>query len=58
MIGRIGTGELLLILMIALLVFGPSRLPMIGKSIGKTVANFKRESCLREESDEPESKKA
>jgi sec-independent protein translocase protein TatA len=41
MFGRIGAGELILILAIALVIFGPSKLPEIGKSIGKAISEFK-----------------
>ena len=37
----IGTGELIVILFIALLLFGANRLPELGKSIGKTLKAFK-----------------
>jgi Tat protein translocase TatB subunit len=40
----IGVPELILIFVIALLVFGPRRLPEIGKSLGKALAQFKRAS--------------
>ena len=40
----IGPWELILILIIALLVFGPRRLPEIGRALGKTVAEFRRMS--------------
>ncbi len=39
--GRIGTGELILILAIALIVVGPSKLPELGKALGKTINEFK-----------------
>ncbi|MDR1060564.1 MAG: twin-arginine translocase TatA/TatE family subunit [Clostridiales bacterium] len=39
---RIGTMELLLVLFIAFLIFGPSRLPQIGESFGKAIKNFKK----------------
>ena len=38
----LGIGELLLIFAIALIVFGPKRLPDIGRTIGKTLAEFKK----------------
>jgi Tat protein translocase TatB subunit len=38
----IGTSELLLIGLIALIVFGPRKLPQFAKTIGKTMAEFKR----------------
>ncbi|QQR89295.1 MAG: twin-arginine translocase TatA/TatE family subunit [Myxococcales bacterium] len=37
-----GTGEILLILLILVLVFGASRLPQIGEGFGKAIKNFKR----------------
>ena len=40
----IGTTELLLILVVALVVFGPRRLPDIGRKIGKAMAEFRRAS--------------
>ena len=42
MFSKIGVTELLIILAIALLIFGPKALPKLGKSIGRTVGNFKK----------------
>jgi sec-independent protein translocase protein TatA len=42
MFGSIGGPELLLIFVLALLLFGPRKLPEIGKTIGKTLAEFRR----------------
>lgn len=42
MFGSIGGPELLLIFIIALLIFGPRKLPEVGKTIGKGLAQFKR----------------
>lgn len=39
--GRFGITELILVLTIALLVFGPSKLPQVGKSIGLAISEFK-----------------
>lgn len=39
---KIGITELLVILAIALLIFGPKALPKLGESIGKTFAGFKK----------------
>jgi len=39
--GRIGTTELIIILVIALVVFGPSKLPELGKALGKGIGEFK-----------------
>jgi TatA/E family protein of Tat protein translocase len=44
MFGNLGFQELLIILTIALLVFGPRKLPEIGKSIGKALREFRRTS--------------
>ena len=44
MFGSIGMPELILIFIVALLVFGPKKLPEIGKSLGKGLAEFKRAS--------------
>lgn len=42
MIGGIGMQELLVILFIALLIFGAKRLPEIGSGIGRAIRDFKR----------------
>ncbi|MBU5677182.1 twin-arginine translocase TatA/TatE family subunit [Alkaliphilus sp. MSJ-5] len=42
MFGRLGTGELILILGIALVVVGPGKLPELGKSLGKSISEFKK----------------
>ncbi|SFN78365.1 twin-arginine translocase TatA/TatE family subunit [Proteiniclasticum ruminis] len=39
--GRFGISELVLILAIALVIFGPSKLPSIGRSIGEAIGEFK-----------------
>jgi sec-independent protein translocase protein TatA len=41
MFGSLGLPELLIILFIVILVFGASRLPELGKGIGKGIRNFK-----------------
>ena len=41
MIGPLGIPELLIILAIVVLIFGASRLPELGKGIGKGIRNFK-----------------
>lgn len=40
--GKIGIWELLIILAIALLIFGPKALPKLGESLGKTIGGFKK----------------
>src|SRR5436190_19135395 len=44
MFGSIGMPELIIIFMIALIIFGPRKLPELGKSLGKSLAEFKRAS--------------
>jgi TatA/E family protein of Tat protein translocase len=44
MFGSIGPAELVLIFVIALLVFGPKKLPEIGRSVGKALREFKKTS--------------
>jgi TatA/E family protein of Tat protein translocase len=44
MFGNIGFPELLIILAIALLIFGPKKLPEMSRSIGKAVREFRRAS--------------
>lgn len=39
--GRLGLPELMIILFIVILIFGASRLPEIGRGIGKGIRNFK-----------------
>ncbi|HMJ54170.1 MAG TPA: twin-arginine translocase TatA/TatE family subunit [Polyangiaceae bacterium] len=48
--GRIGGGELLIIALIALLIFGASRISDIGKGLGEGIKNFKK--GLKEEQPE------
>jgi sec-independent protein translocase protein TatA len=42
MFGSLGGPELLLILLLALLVFGPRKLPEIGRTVGKSLSEFRR----------------
>jgi len=44
MFGSIGMPELIVIFLVALLVFGPKKLPELGRSIGRGLAEFKRAS--------------
>ncbi len=39
---HLGMGEGLIVLVIAVLVFGPSRLPQLGDSLGKGIRSFKK----------------
>lgn len=44
MFGSIGMPELIVIFVIALLVFGPRKLPDLGRSLGRTLAEFRKAS--------------
>jgi len=50
MFGSIGMPELIIILVIALIFFGPGKLPELGNTIGKAIRGFKKAM------DEPEKK--
>ncbi len=53
MLGSIGMPELIIILTIALIIFGPRKLPELGRSLGKSLSEFKRASSeLRNTLDE------
>jgi len=45
MFGSLGGPELILIFIVGLVVFGPRKLPEIGKSLGKMIGEFKRASA-------------
>ena len=47
---RLGFGEIVVVLVIALLVFGPTKLPQLGEALGKGIRNFKKAA---ESDDEP-----
>jgi len=51
---RLGMGEILLVLALALLFFGPSKLPQLGASLGQAIKGFKRGVS---EAEEPEAEK-
>ncbi len=54
MFGSLGTGELLVILAIVVLLFGVNKIPQLGKGLGEGIRNFK--SAVKEAQKEPEEK--
>ena len=44
MFGSIGMPELVIILVIALIIFGPRKLPELGRSLGRSIGEFRRAS--------------
>lgn len=57
MFGRIGTQELLLILALVLIIFGPRKLPEIGRSLGRGLKEFKQAAIELKESVDIEEEK-
>ncbi len=53
--GGLGFPEMVVILVIALIIFGPSKLPQLGEGMGKAIRNFKQ--GMREGLDEKEETK-
>ena len=60
MFGQLGLPEMLVIMVIALLIFGPKKLPSLGKSLGEGITSFKKAISFGEkeaEKDEEKEKK-
>jgi sec-independent protein translocase protein TatA len=53
--GKLGLPEILIILAIALLIFGPSKLADLGKGLGEGIKNFK--SSVKDGEPDPDNKK-
>ena len=53
--GKLGLPEILLILAVALLIFGPSKLADLGKGLGEGIKNFK--SAMKNGEEDPNNKK-
>lgn len=56
-IGKLGVPELLVILLIVLVVLGPTQLPKLSKVLGKTISNFKKGMDEELDPDETEGSK-
>ena len=52
--GKLGLPEILLILAIALLIFGPSKLADVGKGLGQGIKNFK--SAMKDDNESQDKK--
>lgn len=55
---RIGTNELIIVLVVVLIIFGPKNLPKLGKMFGKTMKGFKDGINDDEENEAAKEKKA
>ncbi|MFW6266015.1 MAG: twin-arginine translocase TatA/TatE family subunit [Halanaerobiales bacterium] len=53
----LGVPELLVILVIALVIFGPAKLPEIGKALGKSIKEFKKATNVDIDEEENDDKK-
>jgi sec-independent protein translocase protein TatA len=51
--GRLGMGEIIALLIIVVLLFGATRLPQLGASLGQAIRNFKRGFAGGDEGETP-----
>lgn len=58
--GNIGVPGLILIVILALIIFGPSKLPELGRAFGRTLSEFKQatRSLVNGEDDKPQANEA
>ena len=54
---NIGVPSLILILVVALIIFGPGKLPGVGKAMGQSIKEFKTEMNAGEDKKEKKGKK-
>ena len=54
---KLGTTELLIILAVVVVIFGPTQIPKLTKMIGKSVKNLRAGMASDEEDDEPKAEK-
>lgn len=55
---KLGTTELIIILLVVVLIFGPTQIPKLAKMIGKSVKNLRAGMASDEDEDEPNAEKA
>ena len=55
MFGNLGTGEIILILLIVLIFFGAKKIPELAQGLGKGIREFKK--AVKDTDDDPDSKK-
>jgi len=53
---NVGFPELILILALALIIFGPGKLPEVGRAIGKSLKEFKKATSESDDADKEEKK--
>ncbi|MDZ5474048.1 twin-arginine translocase TatA/TatE family subunit [Bacillus sp. 31A1R] len=60
MLSNIGIPGLILVLVLALIIFGPSKLPEVGRAFGTTLKEFKKSTreLVSDETDEKKKKEA
>jgi sec-independent protein translocase protein TatA len=56
--GNIGLPEILVVLVIALIIFGPKRLPELGRSVGRGIREFRSSISGHDEEEKPAPKPA
>ena len=52
--GNIGLPEILVVLVIALIIFGPKRLPELGRSLGRGIREFRSSISGKDDKSKPE----
>ncbi|UQX52602.1 twin-arginine translocase TatA/TatE family subunit [Cytobacillus pseudoceanisediminis] len=57
MLSNIGIPGLIIVLVLALIIFGPSKLPEIGRAFGTTLKEFKKSTRELVSDEQPEEKK-
>jgi len=56
LLGPLGPGELILIVLLIVIIFGARKLPELGKSLGQGIKNFKKSITSEEKEEEEEEK--